>query len=93
MFIMKGLLFMETKANKKRKIHIVNFTKILVMVTLQMQALLVAMLFRTIHPKSQFMKRRHSRTLATRLQATYGEMQCPHSVKKLTIIFRYKHQP
>jgi hypothetical protein len=57
------------------------------MVTLPMQALLVTMLFYIIHPKYHFMKRRHSRTLATKLQATYEEVQCPHSVKKLTMIF------
>lgn len=91
---------MEIEAKINSKIHNVDFIKILIMVTPLMQALLVAMLFRIIHPKYYFMKRMHLKTLTKYIfcillymQKTYREVLCPYSMKKLTTTFIYKHQP
>ena len=81
----------KNRFKNNARIHTGDCIKILVMVTPPMQALLVAMLFRTIHQKYPFMKKKHLRALKTKLQATYGEVQCQHSVRELNIIFIYKH--
>ena len=45
MFILKGLIFIETEVKTKPKIHKINFIKILVIVILPMQAILMAIFF------------------------------------------------
>ena len=63
----EGTFFYINKYKKMPKIHTVDCIKILTMVIPSIHALLVTMLFRTIHKKYSFMKRKHSRTLETKL--------------------------
>ena len=65
---------MKTEVKKKLNFHIIDCMKILIMVVPPIHASLVVMLFRILHLKYHFTKRRHSKTLATKLQTIYGEV-------------------